>query len=1291
MPNTPTQQFDDTDDSISTTYYQEFYRYPKVNITMFSGNDNDDVDAWITELNDIRQMDIFPPHQLFIRAKQMLAGKAKFIVRITEPQVATLDELLRVLKAQFSRNTDEALLEKLKATHQTHEEKLSTFVDKMLTVASRCMEISQSEIIKLIIRNANNIYKPTLMCIHDMTPFRNIHEIASKARQLEEKYHMEKQQTIPPSIAKIIQSEKPTAQNGILCDFCYAKGHSSTDCRTKRRADEYRKQQNQNTTAEAVSKEQNVNIAILADNPNVLTAVKRRAVDEPQRPVNVENTSNKAIYYRTQRGPYSVKEDLQNTKANITFAQLFDIAPTVRQEFATIESTSANFATLNDDQVYTAVTTTAIIGNQEVLVVLDSGAALSIMTVEMAKRLNLPIETAHGPPIIGVHNSKTPSAGIIRDVSITVAACTTRINFIVVKACPAHIILGTNWCRQTNAIMDFGKSTVTIHCGDQVFTIPITMQKAQTQPQNMALHISFETEEATCPKTLPSTLFKNYAHIFRPTSDTIKFENAYHYISTTDEKPIKCTPYRLSSMEHQFVNKAIQELLETNRISPSKSNYSSPIVLVKKKSGDLRLCIDFRKLNQLTVRDNYPLPHIDIILDQFFGAKIFSSLDLANGYWQIPVHADDRHKTAFITQKGLYEWNVMPFGLCNAPATFQRIMHNVFSDLIGKFVLVYIDDIIIYSRSLEEHLQHVTIVFDLISDVNIRLNPTKCDFFSEQLTFLGHIVSVEGIKPDPKKIVAIQNISQPKNTKEVQSFLGLANFYRRFIQNFAEKAKPLHEITRQKIKFKWEKSEQEAFDALKEALKSAPLRHHPDLNGPFILQTDASSIALGAILMQEENSKPYVINYNSRLTNKAESKYTASELECLAIIWGIKINRHYLALSTFTVITDHKALQWLHNNKDLNSRLLRWNLKLQDYNFIIKYKPGISNIADPLSRLISNNTCLTAVNEEDIRSAHESCGHGGLGATLHILNSTSSEDSKLAASIIRNCKVCQQYNPRNFRSKAIPVFSAGPFHRLEIDTVGPITSSISGNCYLLVAVDHFTRWTEACAASDKSALTVAKFIVEHIIFRHGAPSILQSDNGLEFNNNVVQNICNILEITKKNSSPYRPQTNGLVEKTNHTLILKLAKIVQSDWIRWDQYLSQAVFAVNISRNRITGHSPFELLYGRTPILPSLFLAPVVTLDTTNAQDDELYRQIGSQNRAPSQIPGNIGDHVLVRLSTPSDKLKPKWVGGYHIIGKRCNSYRLSDGYTERTMHASNVRLVGTTSFLKGGEIEGDIS
>lgn len=256
---------------------------------------------------------------------------------------------------------------------------------------------------------------------------------------------------------------------------------------------------------------------------------------------------------------------------------------------------------------------------------------------------------------------------------------------------------------------------------------------------------------------------------------------------------------------------------------------------------------------------------------------------------------------------------------------------------------------------------------------------------------------------------------------------------------------------------------------------------------------------------------------------------------------GIKTNRQYLALTHFTVITDHRALQWL------KLKTVTLESSLHDYNFTIKYKPGSTNIADSLSLLPAPLPCQVGLTTETIDAAHVQSGHGGLGATLHLLGTNDPTDAKHTAAVIKSCTTCQQYNPRSFRSPKIPVFSCGPFHRVIVDTVGPIQTSVAGNRFIIVAIDYFTRWTEAMATGDKSALTIANFLVQHIIFRHGAPAILQSDNGLEFDNAVIQNMCDILHTTKKFSSPYRPATNGAVERVNQTLVLKVAKISAADW------------------------------------------------------------------------------------------------------------------------------------------------
>ena len=325
-----------------------------------------------------------------------------------------------------------------------------------------------------------------------------------------------------------------------------------------------------------------------------------------------------------------------------------------------------------------------------------------------------------------------------------------------------------------------------------------------------------------------------------------------HIIITEQVPPIKKRAYRTAPKENEFIESEIKEMLEQELIQPSTSPWSFPVVVVKKKNGKFRFCVNYKPLNDITKKDNYPLPRIDELLDSLHEAQWFTTLDLASGYWQIKVKPEDQEKTAFITKFGTYEFKVMPFGLCNAPATFQRTMDTVLRGIKEKFVLVYLDDVIIYSKTFSEHLQHIIEVLNRIREANLRLKAEKCHFAATELQFLGHVVGKEGVKPDPEKIDKMVNYPEPNNLRELRGVLGLFSYYRRFIKDFAQVADPLYQLLKKDTPYIWTELQQKAFEKLKKKLTEAPIVQYPDFNKPFFLYTDASLIGVGAVLAQKE-------------------------------------------------------------------------------------------------------------------------------------------------------------------------------------------------------------------------------------------------------------------------------------------------------------------------------------------------------------------------------------------------------------------------------------------------------
>ncbi|KAJ0921089.1 putative nucleotidyltransferase, Ribonuclease H [Helianthus annuus] len=608
------------------------------------------------------------------------------------------------------------------------------------------------------------------------------------------------------------------------------------------------------------------------------------------------------------------------------------------------------------------ITGTFLINDVFARVLFDSGADKSFVDDKFCELLKLPVKT------LNVKYEVELADGTMGTVSTVLDGCVISIrnhsfplSLLPFKLAGFDVVLGMDWlshnqaqivCNQKQVVIKtpFGEP-LTIQ-GDTRHGLPahVSMLKAsRCLKKRCVIYMAQVIVGEEKPRIEDIPVISDYPEVFPeelpglPPNRQVEFSIDI----IPGAAPIARAPYRLAPTEMKELRTQLDDLLAKGFVRPSSSPWGAPILFVKKKDGSMRLCIDYRELNKVTIKNRYPLPRIDNLFDQLQGASYFSKIDLRSGYHQLKVKDEDVHKTAFRTRYGHFEFLVMPFGLTNAPAAFMDLMNRVCKPYLDKFVIVFIDDILIYSKSQADHEKHLRCILKLLHQEKLYAKFSKCDFWLREVRFLGHVVSERGIQVDPAKVEAVMNWQEPKTPTEIRSFLGLAGYYRRFIENFLRIAAPLTSLTRKKIKFDWGPKQQEAFDILKQKLSNAPVLTLPDGMEEFVVYCDASHTGMGCVLMQRGK----VIAYASRQLKVHEKNYTTHDLELGAVVFALKLWTHYLYGIKFVIYSDHKSLQHLFNQKDLNMRQRRWMETLNDYDCEIRYHPGKANVvADALSR-----------------------------------------------------------------------------------------------------------------------------------------------------------------------------------------------------------------------------------------------------------------------------------------------------------------------------------------------------
>ena len=950
--------------------------------------------------------------------------------------------------------------------------------------------------------------------------------------------------------------------------------------------------------------------------------------------------------------------------------------------------------------------------------------------------------------------------------------------------------------------------------------------------------------------------------------------NGVHDISTTNmiEHDIEIIPGTVPIRQKRrpipphYIDKfqeTIREMEKAGLIEQSNSPWTSPIHIVRKEGGGIRITQDYKRLNAVTVKDAYPLPNINNMLNRLSNAKIFSKLDLTHGYWQIPLSERSRKYTAFASEAGFHQFRVLPMGLTNACATFQRLMDKVLGELVSKICFVYLDDVIIFSENLEDHLKHVKLIVERLEKANLKIKLEKCEFAVSKIEYLSHIIEKGAITPNPKKVAHVRDMKPPKTIRKLKGFLGYASYYRKYIKNFSSIASPLIRATIRTKVVKWTEECQNAFDELKRILTSELVLQLPDFSKPFKLDTDACDYGVGASLEQPiiegcKESKP--VAYFSKHLSETQQRYSTTERELLAIVLACEHFRQMLYGVKFQVVTDHQPLKAIFTSSNLSPRLTRWLSRIEMFDPEIVYKEGkkhgnadglsrmavdetndeYENIpATPINRVWVNEEVKDAFNISDddddwismdeddlddetprenkvnicqrinlinvrsetvdleqqqdsnivwiynliktetfnkiktevttfenkeqesfykqrqrlriinkqlyrefmdenesvvlqyvvprhmrdlfLKKAHDSIygAHQGRDKVLARLKSRCywPKMGKDVEEHVKYCHVCQITKPpaRYNVAELKPILPTKPLEIITTDIMGPLNVTKHNNKYIMIVVDHFTKWMELYALKTMEAEEVAKKIASFAC-RHGSPLQILSDQGKNYQSDVLNELYEVFDIDKTRTTPYHPACDGLSERGNRTNKAALTALVNERMNDWDELLEFIQLAYNTSLNATTNCTPFELMYGRQPRIPLDLIIPEMTIDLQISPEQyaaqvktalaDAYRLVEKNRdnrmernkiyhsrkvRAAHYLPG---DTVLLldeaKKTGTSNKFCKKWKGPFSVLEVDETGHNVKIKPIKRNGRSLRVNISKLKTYFRKGPDRGKV-